>query len=107
MSEYSELVKNFFLRYEKPEVDEYIVGFSGIDPPLKNTASGVTLNHEDLDDLLGGSVEDGHYHLTQSQLASLRNFFGTLSIDGGYATTSEDEYAQTSQIWIDGGTAGW
>ena len=65
MSEYRKLVADFLERYEKPVVEEYIQGFSGIDPPLKMNAG--TLDHEQLNGLLGGEPS-GHYHLTKEQL---------------------------------------
>ena len=68
MSKYSELVENFYTRYEKPELDHYVMGFSGIDPPLKR--SGGKLDHEQLEGLLGGD-ETGHYHLTKAELEAL------------------------------------
>ncbi len=66
MSEYRKLVTEFFDRYEKPVVEELIEGFSGIDPPLKQSAS--TLGHEQLYGLMGGD-DTGHYHVTKEQLA--------------------------------------
>ena len=68
MSKYSELVENFYTRYEKPVLDPYVMGFSGIDPPLKR--SGGKLDHEKLEGLLGGD-ETGHYHLTKAELDAL------------------------------------
>ncbi len=65
MSEYRKLVSKFLERYEKPVVEEYIQGFSGIDPPLKQNAG--LLDHEQLNGLLGGD-DRGHYHLTKEQL---------------------------------------
>ena len=106
MSEYSELVKNFFLRYEKPEIDEYIVGFSGIDPPLKGNAAGT--DHETLDNLLGGD-EDGHYHLTFTELDELLRLLGEIPprsvYDGGFASTTDEEYGLTVRDWLNGGGA--
>lgn len=67
MSKYRELVEEFFERYEKPEVEALTVGFSGIDPPLKQKVKPEDLNHERLAGLLGGD-ENGHYHLTEEQL---------------------------------------
>ena len=65
MSEYRKLVEEFFERYENPVVEEFTVGFSGIDPPLK-TPPGI-INHEELQNLLGGT-ENEHYHLTKEQI---------------------------------------
>lgn len=70
MSEYAQLAAKFLERYEKPVVEEYIQGFSGIDPQRIVNASD--LNHEQLYELLGGE-DDGHYHLTQEQLNKLDN----------------------------------
>lgn len=64
MSEYKELVDEFFTRYEYPVIEPFIMGFSGIDPPLKQTDIN---NHEILDNLMGGN-SDGHFHLTKEQL---------------------------------------
>ena len=64
MTEYAKLVEEFFTRYQEPTVDEYIVGFSGIDPPLRVSASEI--NHEDMENVLGGEAS-GHYHLTREQ----------------------------------------
>ena len=68
MSEYSKLVEEFFTRYETPEIEELVVGFSGIDP--QKIVSSSEINHELLNNLLGGD-ENGHYHLTQEQLEEL------------------------------------
>ena len=65
MSEYRKLVADFLERYEKPVVEDYIQGFSGIDPPLKVSAG--MFDHEQLNGLLGGN-DRGHYHLTKEQL---------------------------------------
>ena len=65
MSEYRKLVADFLERYEKPVVEEYIQGFSGIDPQRKVNAG--ILDHEQLNGLLGGEA-DGHYHLSREQL---------------------------------------
>ncbi len=64
MSEYRKLVEAFLERYEKPVVDEYIQGFSGIDPQRKVLSSEI--DHEALSGLLGGA-ENEHYHLTKTQ----------------------------------------
>ena len=69
MSEYRKLVTEFFDRYEKPVVEELIEGFSGIDPPLKQSAG--ILDHEQLNGLFGGE-DAGHYHLTREQLEWIR-----------------------------------
>ena len=73
MSKYSELVQNFYTRYDKPVLDRYVMGFSGIDPPLKHSAKD--LDHEKLSGLLGGN-ENGHYHLTRAELDKLIELIG-------------------------------
>ena len=65
MSEYRELVEEFFTRYEHPVIEPFIMGFSGIDPPLKQ--SGGVSEHELLNNLMGGN-SDGHFHITKEQL---------------------------------------
>ena len=106
MSYYTELAENFFLRYERPIVEELTVGFSGIDPQKKASAQGLSIDHEGLENLMGGN-EDGHYHLTKKQLESMRGYFGNASIDGGYATTPEADYEATRLLWLNGGNPGW
>lgn len=65
MSIYKDLVDEFFSRYERPVIEPFIMGFSGIDPPLKQ--SGGILDHELLHNILGGD-DRGHLHLTKEQL---------------------------------------
>ena len=65
MSIYKDLVDEFFTRYERPVIEPFIMGFSGIDPPLKSSAG--TADHEALNNLLGGD-DSGHFHLTKEQL---------------------------------------
>ena len=65
MSVYRELIEEFFTRYEHPIIEPFIMGFSGIDPPLKQSP-GVN-DHELLMNLLGGD-DHGHFHLTREQL---------------------------------------
>ena len=60
--------KKFYERYREPVIDDYIQGYSGIDPALNVNASEI--NHELLDNLLGGD-ETGHYHLTYEQIKKL------------------------------------
>ena len=64
----TEQEKKFYERYHEPFVDDYIQGYSGIDPALKVNASEI--NHELLDNLMGGD-ETGHYHLTYEQIKKL------------------------------------
>ena len=70
MSEYRKLVEAFLERYEKPVVEEYIQGFSGIDPQRKVLSSEI--DHEALSGLLGGT-DSGHYHLSSEELEKLQN----------------------------------
>ncbi len=101
MSVYSELVDAFFLKYEKPVLDPLVVGFSGIDPPLKGGAS--ELDHEELNGLLGGSTLDGHYHLTYEEWEAIRQILDNPEYDGGFASTTEEEYEANIEHWFDGG----
>ena len=64
-----ELHEKFFERYELPKIEPLTIGFSDIDPPLKPD-EGIQ-DHEELDNLLGGSFAKGHYHLTKDQLERL------------------------------------
>ncbi len=110
MTEYAKLVADFFTRYQEPTIDDLIIGFSGIDPPLKVLASEI--NHEELDNLLGGEPE-GHYHLTKEQWEKIIEILDgpdpipvpepKTEFDGGFATTSESEYAENLDYWLDGG----
>lgn len=69
MSEYRKLIEQFFERYEKPEIEELTIGFSGIDPPLKQKAG--IIDHEQLNGLMGGNNKV-HYHLTEEEYNKLR-----------------------------------
>ena len=102
MSRYSDLVDEFFLKYEKPQVDELTVGFSSIDPPKKIDQS--TIDHEALSNLLGGN-EKGHYHLTHGQFDEMIDIIENREFDGGFAKTTEDEYQLNVDHWLDGGGA--
>ena len=75
--------EKFYQKYHKPTIDEYIKGFSGIDPALKANPS--ELNHELLNNLLGGD-ETGHYHLTKLQIRKLNAY----SPDGKYPPVIDD-----------------
>ena len=92
MSEYRKLVEAFFERYEKPVVEEYIQGFSGIDPPLKVKAGD--LDHEQLNGLLGGD-DRGHYHLTKEQLEwiieNMREKYPPLILSGQVINTTANK----------------
>ena len=65
MSVYKDLVDQFFTRYEHPVIEQFILGFSGIDPQKKHSVA--IIDHELLNSLLGGNSE-GHFHLTREQL---------------------------------------
>ena len=82
MSEYAQLAAEFLERYEKPVVEEYIQGFSGIDPQKKVNPG--ELNHEQLYGLLGGE-DSGHYHLTEELLDKLEN----MPAEGGQGEKSD------------------
>lgn len=70
MSRYRDLAETFNSRYQKPVIEELTVGFSGIDPPLKQSSG--TNDHEALINLLGGDG-NGHFHLTQAEIDWLRS----------------------------------
>ena len=69
----NELFDKFYERYEKPVIEELVMGFSGIDPPLKPGAG--RKDHEGLDNLQGGDLT-GHYHLTREQIEKLLALVG-------------------------------
>lgn len=75
MGKYTNLADSLYdehtKKYKKPVVEDYIVGFTGIDPDEKVNSEAI--NHEDLNGLLGGNLT-GHYHLTIEQVAQLREF---------------------------------
>lgn len=75
MSRYSDLVREFLDDYEQPEVGEYIVGFSGLDPDRK--VKEHLIDHERLGGLLGGDAA-GRYHLTSEQLQQFRTYLREL-----------------------------
>ena len=104
MSRYSALVADFFLNYEKPQVDPLTVGFSAIDPPKKIDSSKI--DHELIAGLLGGN-EDGHYHLTKDQWDDVIEMVDMHVYDGGFAGTTEDEYQLNIDHWLDGGESSW
>ena len=114
MSEYSQLVDEFFTRYEEPVIEQLTVGFAGIDPPLRVLASEI--DHEGLNHLLGGD-ETGHYHLTKDQWEKVIKLLNEEPIptpppepepdewddyDGGNASTTESEYNSNNEHWLDG-----
>lgn len=84
MSKYQEAVEEFLGKYERPTIEDVTVGFSGIDPQRKYVDIGVE-DHELLEGLLGGD-NNGHYHLTQSELDKLNDMPATISI--GTVTTA-------------------
>lgn len=100
MGKYEELAAEFFTRYEYPDLEEFTVGFSDIDPPKKIKASEI--DHEQLDGLLGGNWQ-GHYHLTKELWEYLNDLVNTKDFDGGFASTAEGEYLLNFEYWFDGG----
>ena len=113
MSEYSRLVDEFFTRYKDPFIAPLTIGFSDIDPPLKVLASEI--DHEKLNNLLGGD-ENGHYHLTKEQWEEVLKLIDPDpeepdppdpeewdEYDGGFASTTESEYDENREHWLDGG----
>ena len=62
MSKYTELVEEFYSRYDKPFVDKLTIGFSDIDP--------AEIDHEALNNLLAPKTNE-HYHLTKAQYEKL------------------------------------
>ena len=103
MSRYSQLVADFFTKYEKPELNELTVGFSGIDPPKLSSGVG-TSDHEELTTLLGGD-ENGHYHLTKDMYLQILEFLEEKDYDGGFSSTPESEYQANQEDWLNGGFA--
>ena len=69
MGKYQEAVEEFLGKYEKPQVEDITVGFSGIDPQRKyfGGVGAGTDDHEQLVNLQGGD-DNEHYHLTEDQL---------------------------------------
>lgn len=70
MGKYEDITQSFYDDYEQPVIEEYIVGFSGLDPDRKIKPEEI--DHEKLDGLLGGDFS-GRYHLTNEQV---RKFIG-------------------------------
>ena len=75
MGKYEDLTKNFYEDYEEPVIEEYIVGFSGLDPDKKVRPE--LIDHEKLDGLLGGDFA-GRYHLTNEQVRKLEGYAGQI-----------------------------
>ena len=97
--DFNELIEAFYERYQRPQIDELTVGFSGIDPPLKQVEE--EKDHEKKKNLLGGSDEDGHYHLTKEQLEELiRRFNETYppSITAGQIVSTAAEESMTPYL---------
>lgn len=72
MNKYSDItrfIEDYDKKYKKPVVDEYIVGFTGIDPDEK--VKDDSIDHEKLSGLLGGNLT-GHFHLTSEQVNQIR-----------------------------------
>lgn len=71
-------------------------------------------DHEKLGSLYGGDA-DGHWHLTRSEYEKLKRLLevdiptppvpDTGDYDGGYPWTTDDEYDENADRWLDGGPA--
>lgn len=99
-----ELFDKFYERYERPVIEDLVIGFSGIDPPLKPGAGST--DHEVLDNLMGGD-STGHYHLTKEQIEKLLALVGEkypprIAI-GQTITINADEEMTPIQIQIENG----
>ena len=72
-----------------------------------------------MSNLLGGN-EEGHYHLTREQWEELKKLIENptpqppapepepdewTDYDGGFAATSESEYAENAAYWLNGGSS--
>ena len=96
MGKYAEYVSQFEEDYEQPVVEEYIVGFSGIDPDKK--VKPETISHEKLDGLLGGDFA-GRYHVTHDELALFRDYQGQITKLSG---DTANEFAKVRKETSDG-----
>jgi hypothetical protein len=100
----NELFDKFYERYERPVIEELVIGFSGIDPPLKPSAG--RKDHEILDNLLGGD-DTGHYHLTKEQIEKLLAIVGESYPprigEGQVITINADEEMTPIAIQIENG----
>lgn len=96
MGKYEEYVRKFNEDYEQPVAEEYIVGFSGIDPDRKIKPE--TINHEKLDGLLGGDFA-GRYHISSRELASFRSYQGQINT---LSTNTAEEFALVRKEASDG-----
>ena len=73
---------------------------------------GGTSDHEQLTNLLGGD-STGHYHLTKSEYEAVLKLIEEpvpepkewTEYDGGDAGTTDDEYDENKEHWLDGGFA--
>ncbi len=103
MSTYEELAEEFFEKYENPQLEPLTVGFSDIDPPKK--INPYDIDHEQLDGLLGGDDINGHWHLTKELWEFVIELVSRRDFDGGFPTTTEDEYMLNFDDWFEGGFA--
>ena len=102
MGYFEDLVKDFFDKYEEPKIEPLTVGFSDIDPPLKQIEPNK--DHELLENLLGGD-ENGHYHLTKELYDKVIELLDKKDLDGGFDYTADEEYEVNKELWFDGGFA--
>lgn len=75
MGKYEDLTRSFYEDYEQPVIEDYIVGFSGLDPDRKIKPEEI--DHEKLDGLLGGDFS-GRYHLTNDQVSKFTGYQGQI-----------------------------
>ena len=71
MANYDDYPDSFTDKYEKPVVEDFIAGFSGLDPDRKVKPENI--DHEELGGLVGGDFL-GHYHLTEEQVDKLESY---------------------------------
>lgn len=69
---------------------------------------GGTSDHEQLTNLLGGD-STGHYHLTKSEYEAVLKLIEEpeewIEFDGGFSDTTDSEYNENEDYWLDGGFA--
>lgn len=75
MGKYEDITRSFYEEYEEPVIEDYIVGFSGLDPDRKIKPEEI--DHEKLDGLLGGDFS-GRYHLTNDQVRKFTGYQGQI-----------------------------
>lgn len=75
MATYDDAPEWFSEKYEKPVVEPYIVGNSGLDPDRQIKPEAI--HHEQLDGLLGGDFA-GHYHLRNDQIEQYEGYKGDI-----------------------------